>query len=363
MRWRLVFLTLTACNAILSNEDRTLRTADASAPDAPIDPQPDGGPQSEGGGPDAPPPDAEAGTPGVEILVTGLTGPQQVAVVGGKLYWSHQNGLGWCQLPDCTVKKPFHTGNDPGPYGLAVDATGVLVGSTNNDFVYTYPLAYDGTGQALIAGSVDPAGVALDGNDAFFATRNGLLFRCGRSNNCAGGPTLVSRGAAPGAAVSVGSTKVVWGSARVDGGGAGSGFLQEADKNAVDGGNIAVSYGRDPRTLLMDGVKLHWTATAGPVSYDGEVSKRDNGLGSATEEFYALKQKEPWGIAIDTTHVYFSVATAPGVLRRCSLGGPFPAEPEDVVTGQATPHGIALDATHVYWANFGNGSIARFRKP
>jgi sugar lactone lactonase YvrE len=63
------------------------------------------------------------------------------------------------------------------------------------------------------------------------------------------------------------------------------------------------------------------------------------------------KLKAPLGIAVDATHVYFTVneyVAGKGLVMRASIAG---GQLETLASGQDFPFHIALDSTHVYWTN------------
>lgn len=348
----LAFLAAASCNAIIGNEDRVLRSDDGGAsPEAgaQADAEADGGP----GGPGDAAIDAPQAGP---VVVAKAKRPEQVAVVNGILYFTHEGGVSWCPPDDCAAPQTFFEGT--GEWGFAADEGGVVAVSPSAGLLYAYPLKYAGTGQSLLATLPSPVGVAIDASFVYVTTASGDLYRCGRTS-CPGGAVLVARGTAPGGAVAVGSGVAVWGSvASPD---AGGGFLQQVDKAAVDGGAITRSFGRTPRALVLTGSRLIWSAIGGPAQYAGEVSRRDQALDSTTEQFYALQLGDPWGVAVDDTHVYFTVSGA-GTVRRCPLGGCKATPDEVIATGQGHPHGVAVDASFVYWAS-SDGAVMRARKP
>jgi hypothetical protein len=375
-------IALVSCNAILGNEDRALRTLDvgdvdgAKADHGDIVIGADGGGD---GGPDACSPDlqgdeANCGSCGHSCLggqcllgkcqpipVVTVPRAEQVFVVGNTLYFSHSeatNGyLAWCPSDACPTPNKFFMNEDPGLYGMAADAAGVFV-VAKGGLVYSFPPRYTTTGQNLLASvSADPpVGAAVDATNSYFTTASGSLFRCGRTS-CAGGPALVARGTAPGGAVAVGTTFAVWASVRTSPAApVGEGFLQQVGRTLNDAGAKTASFGRSPRTMLMKGAALFWTGVDG--AYKGEVSYRVDAL-EGNEVVCLSNIGDPWGIAVDDTHVYFTLPTI-GQVQRFPIAGCSAHNAEIIAIGQSAPHGIAVDAKYVYWSTA--GSIVRLAK-
>jgi hypothetical protein len=65
-------------------------------------------------------------------------------------------------------------------------------------------------------------------------------------------------------------------------------------------------------------------------------------------------QGTPWAIAVDGTHVYWSVWTNPGRIRRVPRDGGLV---QTLATSEALPDGLALTSSHVVWANTGGDTI------
>jgi hypothetical protein len=77
------------------------------------------------------------------------------------------------------------------------------------------------------------------------------------------------------------------------------------------------------------------------------------------EKVLASELKSPFGLAVDTTHVYWTAPPAKVLNRVARAGmGSFLR----VQTNQDSPHGLALDDTHLFWANLNSGTIRRLAK-
>ena len=375
-------VALSACNAILDNQDRTLRAA--TEPD-------DGGPVVDGA--DAPPLVVEdapsdgacssdlrtdpknCGRCGHDCLggacelgvcqpfvFANVVRPQQVFVVEGAVYFSDglstgaDGGVSWCPVEGPCASPP-RIPIGPGTSGLAVDAKGLAVVGPTTGVVYTYALRFPAgaTGQLRVA-SVEPVGVALDADNVYFTTAGGAVHRGDRTAGCSNTPPRVAPGTSRGGHIAVDATNVYWASDG-SGGGVCAGCLHGASKSGVDASPAPVSLGRTPQTLFMSGTRLFWTATGG--AYGGEVSWRDEGVGG-NEFFYARQVGRPWGVTADATEVFFTIAGT-GTVHRCPRAG-CGAASETIATGQTEARGIAVDAKAVYWASFADNVIMKLAR-
>ncbi|MBX3263708.1 MAG: hypothetical protein KF782_28810 [Labilithrix sp.] len=375
-------VAVSACNAILDNQERTLRAE--AEPD-------DGGPGADGA--DSPPLVVEdapsdgacssdlrtdpknCGRCGHDCLggacelgacqpfvFANVVRPQQVFVVDGALYFSDglstgaDGGVSWCPVEGPCVTPP-RIPLGPGTSGLAVDAKGVAIVAPTAGFVYTYALRFPAgaTGQLRVSG-VEPVGVALDATNIYFSTAAGAVFRCDRSGGCANTPTRIANGTGRGGHVAVDATNVYWASDGSSGSGC-DGCLQGAPKDAADATASSVSLGRRPQTLFMNGTRLFWTGTGG--AYGGEVSWRDEGVGG-NEFFYARQVGRPWGVTADAAEVFFTIASD-GTVRRCPRAGCGSAS-ETIATGQTEARGVAVDDRAVYWASFADNVIMKLAR-
>lgn len=99
-----------------------------------------------------------------------------------------------------------------------------------------------------------------------------------------------------------------------------------------------------------------WSAPIAPITEEVFAVASESGSGLSVQTVEA-----PTGVAVDTTHLYFSDSTDPnGRILRRTLAGISAGEDVDAevfADQQASPGDIAVDATHVYWV--GSGQVCR----
>jgi sugar lactone lactonase YvrE len=93
---------------------------------------------------------------------------------------------------------------------------------------------------------------------------------------------------------------------------------------------------------------LYWTDD----NANGAVSEA-NLDGSGVMDTLVTDLGAPWGVAVDSSHIYWANAVA-NTIMESNLDG---SGVTTLVTGQDDPLGLAVDSTHIYWANAAAGTI------
>lgn len=105
--------------------------------------------------------------------------------------------------------------------------------------------------------------------------------------------------------------------------------------------------------LRLAGDHVYWTSYG-----TGEVFKRPiSGLVSATNLLTTVTSGGPWGLTVDTSHVYFAEhRSSQGSISRVPLGG---GPAEVLVANQEGAHEVVLDGSDLYWTSEFAGTITR----
>jgi len=122
-------------------------------------------------------------------------------------------------------------------------------------------------------------------------------------------------------------------------------------KGGCDAGANVVSTDYAGR-LAADSANVYWAAKGG-----NEVV--ENPMGGGPPTLLYSGDSEPYGIAVDSTDVYFT--TTEGAVLRCAIGGCSNA-PTTLVTGPIGATLLALDAANVYWIVDNDESDAQILK-
>jgi hypothetical protein len=113
--------------------------------------------------------------------------------------------------------------------------------------------------------------------------------------------------------------------------------------------------------LAVDNGYIYWTEYCTDFSHCNGVGAPNGTINRARVNGRGLpiaivsRQDFPWGIAVNSSHVYWtnSGPTPPvfgGSVNEANLDG---GSPHSIVTGQLDPDGMGLTSSHVYWANNG----------
>lgn len=151
------------------------------------------------------------------------------------------------------------------------------------------------------------------------------------------------------------ATHVYW---VVDGTFGKQGEIWRADRVTAHSEVLAV-VGERVYSLALDETHVYFVQTTAAVDNGGgsvlRVPKEGGSLETLVTAFW-----NPTSVAVDDTHVYYTVAVSPdGEVRRVPKAG---GAPETVLTDVDNPWDIAVDATHLYVSEMNRGRIIRQSK-
>ena len=132
---------------------------------------------------------------------------------------------------------------------------------------------------------------------------------------------------------------------------------QEQDRQAIARANLdgtGVKNGfitgvKDPWGVAVDGQHIYWTDD------NGTTIARANLDGTGVDRSF-ITGTDSIGVAVDSHYVYWTNATA-GTIGRADLDGT--GVTQSFITGANDPWAVAVDGQHVYWTNYGSSTIGR----
>jgi hypothetical protein len=257
-----------------------------------------------------------------------------------------RSSTGPCQCPEPPPSPPSNEGA-----AVFSPPSGMVISSVNDAGIVTYAsFATAGTLVTLASGQISPYVLAIDSTSVYWADwgtgsaqGDGAIDKVSIEGGAV--TTLVPGQRMPGG-IAVDSTSVYWSTV----GASGLGVYSVA----LGGGTptlVATGFTNDPIAVGPSGVY-------GTNGSDAPVSAPLQGGGAATVLAPGPGNSNTYGIAVDSTSVYWTDFNDPGVVSKVPRGG---GQATTLATGHVA-FGIAVDATSVYWVNGGGASAGSLMK-
>jgi hypothetical protein len=215
-------------------------------------------------------------------------------------------------------------------------ATGMFAGA--GGLIYRVPIS-GGAPQIILPTENRPHGIASDGTNLFWADYAAGTIR--KSGLDGSNPTTIVPGQTSPYALALDMTHVYWNNW-------GDGTVWQANK---DGSNpVQLGMGLTVQALgyiATSGTNVFFTDRTAGVVYDAKVGM----MGTS----FASMQGGPTGVAVDSTDLFWSNATA-GTIVAEPLNKSAAAKP--IVMGQTRPNAVVTDGTSVYWSDQGTAGVA-----
>jgi hypothetical protein len=114
-----------------------------------------------------------------------------------------------------------------------------------------------------------------------------------------------------------------------------------------------------PFAMTVDETNVYWVETGDATDANGSVKACPVSGCGAGPTVYASLQDAPGSIAVDAQNVYWGTGggAGSGAIWSCAIGG-CGGKPTKLVDAD-TPFGIAVDSTYVYWAEFYSQTVNR----
>jgi hypothetical protein len=117
---------------------------------------------------------------------------------------------------------------------------------------------------------------------------------------------------------------------------------------------VIASLRKRPRTVRLDDKNVYWLDT-GILGTDGSANYCPlAGCGSAPPTSLTGGLQDPYGLAVNSTSLFYTEEMAGTVSVIAIAGG----KPTPLSQGQAEPSGLAIDTTEAFWACNNDGNVA-----
>jgi hypothetical protein len=299
------------------------------------------------------------------VLAAAQNRPIGLALGGGYLYFTSANAGTVSRVPVTGGQVELVATGQSGPQGVAVDASHVYwtnPGGSNTVMRADITGAVPATPVIMATGQAGPLSIAVDATHAYWTSTSGLLSKTPIDATSAMAPTVLCSGALQGADISTPIGLAIDGTYAYFT----NGFfgLSSATIVRVPLANTATSLcevmvrGQTrPTGLAVDGSNLYWTnwAAAGTDT----VSSCPKGAYCNTPTVLASLQQissiasNLQQIASDGTHVFWPNGSENKVMKVPVAGGAVKA----LYASQTAPTAVVVDAQHVYWTT--NTSVVR----
>lgn len=245
---------------------------------------------------------------------------------------------GACTCGTTTCVETF-AANQDGARAITLDATHVYWTNSIGGEVRRRPLA-GGPIETIASGQFEADGIAVDATSIYWSTwLDDEIRRRAKSGGAtsvfASGPDLTGP-----QQVVADATHVYW--AQTHG-------WRVLRRSKTGGAVEPLADGGFSGELAIDNQAVYFTAFD-PINEVRRVAK-DTGA----ETVVASAQGGARGIAVDSTHVYWTNPDEDQVARRAKTGGAI----ELIAQAQDGARGVAVDDTYVYWTNYASGEVMR----
>jgi hypothetical protein len=273
------------------------------------------------------------------VLASGIDAPVGLALDSSFVYFTSPSGGTVSKVPVGGGNLvPIATG-ESSPTGIAVDAVNVYWSDATAGGNIMKAALPNGSPKPVATGLATPFWITTDGTNVY-CSLGGANADVIQVPVTGGTPSNIATGQMFPYGMAIDANNVYWGS------NSNTGVL----KYPLLGGTASsVAGALDALQVATDGTYVYWTT----YNSGGGVSRATPG--GASEGTLVGGFAYPFGIAVDSTNVYFGTNNA---VLRVPVGG---GTATQIATDNA-PEQLAVDATAVYWASKGNRAIMKLAK-
>ncbi len=129
-----------------------------------------------------------------------------------------------------------------------------------------------------------------------------------------------------------------------------SGTVGRANLDGTGASNSFITGGSEPWGIEVDSAHIYWT------NFSSDAIGRASLDGTNIDQGLITGANHPYGVAVDGAHVYWTNCNA-GTIGRANLDGT--NIDQSFITGASCPYGVAVDGKYIYWTNEPTGTIGR----
>ncbi len=288
------------------------------------------------------------------VLATGQTSPMAIALNSTYVFWVNfttPGGIMRCAKSGCP-NGPTQLATASNPRTVAADETNVYWGAQDQS-ISQCPVGgcINNAPTPVVTNQGSPIySIAIDATNIYWmrytGSTSGCIRKCTNDGGCNGSFTNVTTNlGSPLRYLAVDNT---------------SAYLTTSDgfvcSCSLASCNVTCTIGgqTNPTAIVQDSSRIYWTISAD----GGAVQTNSKSTLQNPNPNPLVLADQVVDLALDTNNIYYT-RDVDGTVWSCPLTG---GTPNRLASSQASPFGVAVDSTAVYWTNLGDGTIMKLAK-